>query len=124
VTLEATWDSAEFIKASIANVESATWWAAAGGVCPALLPAQLSSTLIIGVAIPVSVIATFALMYFNGFTLNTVSFGGLALGVGMLVDNSIVVLENIFRHREEGQSNMQAAIRAPTKWPWRSPPPP
>ena len=48
-------------------------------------------------------ISTFALMYFNGFTLNTVSFGGLALGVGMLVDNAIVVLENIFRHREEGK---------------------
>ncbi|MGE0434725.1 MAG: efflux RND transporter permease subunit, partial [Planctomycetota bacterium] len=72
---------------------------------------SLSSTLVIGVAIPISVIATFALMYFNGFTLNTVSFGGLALGVGMLVDNAIVVLESITRCREEGDSPMGAAIR-------------
>ncbi len=49
-------------------------------------------------------------MYYNDFTLNTVSFGGLALGVGMLVDNAIVVLENIFRHREAGQSRIDAAI--------------
>jgi len=111
VTLEATWDSADFIRSSIRNVQSATL--VGGGLAVFVLLFFLrsfSSTLIIGAAIPVSVIATFALMYFNGFTLNTVSFGGLALGVGMLVDNSIVVLENIFRHREEGQSVMQAAI--------------
>jgi HAE1 family hydrophobic/amphiphilic exporter-1 len=56
------------------------------------------------------VIATFALMYFYGFTLNTLSFGGLALGVGMLVDNAIVVLENIFRHREGGKPGKEAAV--------------
>ncbi len=67
--------------------------------------------MIIGIAIPVSVITTFALMYFNGITLNTISFGGLALGVGMLVDNAIVVLENIFRHRENGMSMFQAAVK-------------
>ncbi len=111
VTLEATWDSAQFIRASIANVQNATLVGAGLAVFVLLFFLRsFSSTLIIGAAIPVSVIATFALMYFNGFTLNTVSFGGLALGVGMLVDNSIVVLENIFRHREEGQSNMRAAI--------------
>lgn len=111
VTLEATWDSADFIRSSIRNVESATVIGAGLAVFVLLFFLRsFSSTLIIGTAIPVSVIATFALMYFNGFTLNTVSFGGLALGVGMLVDNSIVVLENIFRHREEGQSIMQAAI--------------
>ncbi len=111
VTLEATWDSADFIRASIRNVESAT---VVGGSLAVLVLLfflrSISATLIIGVAIPVSVIATFALMYFNGFTLNTVSFGGLALGVGMLVDNSIVVLENIFRHREEGLAPRQAAV--------------
>jgi len=111
VTLERTWDSAEFIRASIRNVETAT---AVGGSLAILILLlflrSLSSTMIIGVAIPISVISTFALMYFNGFTLNTVSFGGLALGVGMLVDNSIVVLENIYRHREDGQSRLQAAV--------------
>jgi len=111
VTLERTWDSAEFIRSSIRNVETAT---AVGGSLAILILLlflrSLSSTLIIGTAIPISVVATFALMYFNGFTLNTVSFGGLALGVGMLVDNSIVVLENIYRHREDGQSRLQAAV--------------
>ncbi len=50
------------------------------------------------------------LIHFGGFTMNLMTLGGLALGVGMLVDNAIVVLENIFRHREEGKSPMEAAI--------------
>jgi HAE1 family hydrophobic/amphiphilic exporter-1 len=66
--------------------------------------------LIIGVAIPVSVIGTFAVMHIAGFTLNTVSFGGLALGVGMLVDNAIVVLESIFQQRERGLRPVEAAV--------------
>lgn len=111
VTVEATWDSATFIRASIQNVQTAT--VVGGSLAIAVLLIFLrsfSATLIIGIAIPVSVISTFALMYFNGFTLNIVSFGGLALGVGMLLDNSIVVLENIFRHRENGASRVDAAV--------------
>ena len=111
VTVEATWDSATFIRASIQNVQMAT--VVGGSLAIAVLLIFLRSftaTLIIGIAIPVSVISTFALMYFNGFTLNIVSFGGLALGVGMLLDNSIVVLENIFRHRENGASMIDAAV--------------
>jgi hydrophobic/amphiphilic exporter-1 (mainly G- bacteria), HAE1 family len=65
---------------------------------------------IVAISIPIAVISTFGLMYFNDFTLNTMSFGGLALGVGMLVDNAIVVLENVFRHREAGRSLTDAAI--------------
>ena len=61
------------------------------------------STLIICTSIPISVIGTFALLYFGGYTLNTMTFGGLALGVGMIVDAAIVVLENTFRHMEHGQ---------------------
>ncbi|MCB1018472.1 MAG: efflux RND transporter permease subunit [Acidobacteria bacterium] len=111
VKLEATWDSATFIRASIHNVQtSAVVGAGLAIVVLLFFLGSFSSTLVIGVAIPISVIATFALMFFNGFTLNTVSFGGLALGVGMLVDNSIVVLENIFRHREEGLSMKEAAL--------------
>ncbi|MCL1818179.1 MAG: efflux RND transporter permease subunit, partial [Spirochaetaceae bacterium] len=72
---------------------------------------NVPSTIVIAVTIPISIIATFALMYFNNFTVNMMSLGGLALGVGMLVDNSIVVLENIYRLREEeGASARQAAI--------------
>jgi HAE1 family hydrophobic/amphiphilic exporter-1 len=111
VTLESTWDSATFIKASIDNVKTSALVGSGLAVVVLLFfLGSFSSTLVIGVAIPISVIATFALMFFNGFTLNTVSFGGLALGVGMLVDNSIVVLENIFRHREEGLSMTEAAM--------------
>jgi len=72
---------------------------------------RLRVTLIVSVAIPISVIATFNLMYFNGLSLNLMTLGGLALGAGMLVDNAIVVIENIFRHIEEGTSIRQAAIR-------------
>jgi HAE1 family hydrophobic/amphiphilic exporter-1 len=58
----------------------------------------------------VSVIGTFALLYFNGYTLNTMTFGGLALGIGMIVDASIVVIENTFRHMEHGKDRLQASI--------------
>lgn len=68
-------------------------------------------TLIIGVTIPVSIIATFAPMYMWDVSLNIISLGGLALGVGMLVDNSIVVLESIFRCREEGDELVDAVVR-------------
>jgi HAE1 family hydrophobic/amphiphilic exporter-1 len=70
---------------------------------------NLRTTSIIGVAIPISIVVTFAILYFSDMTLNIVSMGGLALGVGMLVDNSIVVLENIYRHRQEGKSRAIAA---------------
>jgi hydrophobic/amphiphilic exporter-1 (mainly G- bacteria), HAE1 family len=67
------------------------------------------STLIIGLAIPISVITTFVLVHFAGLTLNMLSLGGLALGVGMLVDNAIVVLESIFRFRQDGYGATEAA---------------
>lgn len=70
---------------------------------------NIRSTVIIGAAIPISIIATFNLIYFSGLTLNLMSLGGLALGVGMLVDNSIVVLENIFRFRQRGLDRIEAA---------------
>ncbi len=69
-----------------------------------------ASTAVIAISLPSSIIVTFLLMYFSKMTLNMLSFGGLALGVGMLVDNSIVVIENIFRHREKGESPMHASI--------------
>lgn len=72
---------------------------------------RIGITVIISVAIPISIIATFNLMYFNGLTLNVMTLGGLALGAGMLVDNAIVVVESIFRKREEGLSVIDAAIQ-------------
>jgi HAE1 family hydrophobic/amphiphilic exporter-1 len=71
---------------------------------------DIRATAIIFTSIPVSVIGTFALLYFNGYTLNTMTFGGLALGIGMIVDASIVVIENTFRHMEHGKDRMQASI--------------
>lgn len=71
---------------------------------------DIKPTLIVGLAIPISVVAAFMLMYFTNVTLNLISMGGLALGIGMLVDNSVVVIENIFRMIGEGKSKKEAAI--------------
>jgi HAE1 family hydrophobic/amphiphilic exporter-1 len=71
---------------------------------------RIGVTTIVSFAIPISVIATFNLMYFNGLSLNIMTLGGLALGAGMLVDNAIVVMENIFRNMENGLSVKEAAI--------------
>ena len=71
---------------------------------------NVRSTLIVGLSIPVSVIATFILLYYNGSTLNIITLGGLALGIGRIIDDSIVVFENVYRHRSEGISPVEAAI--------------
>ncbi len=71
---------------------------------------RMGTTLIVSMAIPFSIIATFNLMYFNDLTINIMTLGGLALGAGMLVDNAIVVIENIFRHHEGGASVKDAAV--------------
>ena len=73
------------------------------------------ATTIVGIAIPVSVIGTFLLMYTNDISLNIMSLGGIALAVGMLVDNSIVVLENIVRKKEQGQGVVEAAQNGTTE---------
>ena len=104
-------DSSEFIQRSIRNVGQAALY---GGLLAMVVLLfflrNIRSTAIIATAIPVSIVATFGLMYFSGFTLNIMTLGGLALGIGMLVDNSIVVLENIYRLREEGQGRLEAAV--------------
>ncbi len=71
---------------------------------------RFGTTLIVSIAIPISIIATFNLMYFNHLTINIMTLGGLALGAGMLVDNAIVVMENIFRNHENGMSVKDSAI--------------
>ncbi len=110
VQVVSIYDTSEFIERSVANVRDAALYGSLLAVVVLLLFLRnFRTTVIIGISIPISVIATFGLMYFYGFTLNTVSFGGLALGVGILVDNAIVVLENIFRHRQEGQGKQEAA---------------
>ena len=71
---------------------------------------DIRPTLVIAVSIPISVIFAVVLMYFSGVTLNLISLSGLALGIGMLVDNSIVVIENVYRMRNEGLSARKAAV--------------
>ena len=104
-------DTSDYIQRSITNVGTIILY---GGVLAIgvllLFLRNIPSTAVIATTIPISVVATFALMYFNGFTLNLMTLGGLALGVGMLVDNAIVVLENIYRHRESGKDAKSSAI--------------
>ena len=104
-------DSSEYIRRSIRNVGTA---AALGGLFTVLVLLfflrSASSSAIIATAIPISIITTFALMYFTGYTLNIMSLGGIALGIGMLVDSSIVVIENIYRQRESGLGRREAAM--------------
>ena len=104
-------DQSKFIDRSINAVKEAVYLGAFLVVAIIFIFLRdIRSTIIICVSIPISIIGTFALLYFAGYTLNTMTFGGLALGVGMIVDASIVVLENTYRHMEMGKSRMQAAI--------------
>lgn len=112
VELKIISDQAEFITMAMGNLRSA----ALGGGLLAMLVLyfflkRFGPTFIVGLAIPISVITTFAAMYLFDVTLNIMSLGGLALGVGMLVDNAIVVLESIARCREEGDAPRAAALR-------------
>jgi len=104
-------DQAKYVKNSIYNVaESALMGCLLSVLVIFLFLRNLASTLIIAISIPTSIIATFMLMYFGGLTMNILSLGGLAVAVGMLVDDSIVVLENIYRLREDGYTAEDAAI--------------
>ena len=111
ITLQVLDDQSKFIQRAIGNVQE---HAMIGGLLVIaiifLFLRDIKSTLIICTSIPVSVIGTFALLYFGGYTLNTLTFGGLALGIGMIVDAAIVVLENTYRHLEMGKDRMTAAI--------------
>ncbi len=104
-----------FIELSIQNVARSVLYG--GGLAILILLfflRNVRSTLVISLSIPISIVATFALVYFGGLTINLMTLGGLALGVGMMVDSSIVVLENIFRLRDEegDQSENAAAVGA------------
>jgi HAE1 family hydrophobic/amphiphilic exporter-1 len=108
--LEKIYDQSIFISSAVNEVKNA---GIIGGILAILVLyfflRNFWSTVIISVSIPVSIIATFNLMYGNDITLNIMSLGGIALGIGMLVDNSIVVLENIARHKSMGKSVLKAA---------------
>ncbi len=105
-----TYDQSKFIASAINDVTTAAIF---GGILAIIVLygflRDSRATSIIAVAIPVSIVGTFLLMYANEVSLNIMSLGGVALAVGMLVDNAIVVLENIFRKREQGEDILEAA---------------
>mgnify|MGYP000850493664 FL=1 len=109
--LQLVYDQSRFIASAIDEVKSA---AIIGGLLAMLVLylflKNIWSTLIISISIPVSIIATFNLMYGNDISLNIMSLGGIALAIGLLVDNSIVVLENIAQHKTKTKNFKQAAI--------------
>ena len=110
--IKVAYDQSMFINAAIREVKSAAMWGIFWAVLVLLLfLRRLVPTMIIFVAIPLSIVATFNLMYFSGLSLNIMTLGGLALGAGMLVDNAIVVLENIFRRQQMGEDRRTAAER-------------
>lgn len=111
-TLQVLSDQSVFIRNSINEVQSNALF---GGLIAItvlfLFLRNLTQTIIVSLCIPISILATFAPMQMSGVTLNIISLGGLALGVGNLVDNAIVVLESIFRCREEGDDPVTAVVR-------------
>jgi HAE1 family hydrophobic/amphiphilic exporter-1 len=109
--LRLLFDRAKFIRLSIAQVEQS---AVLGG-CIAIFVLlfflrSIRPTTIVALAIPLAVAATFILLFVAKISLNWMSLSGMALGIGMLVDNSVVVLENIFRHRQQGTERKRAAV--------------
>ena len=112
VNIDVIIDNSTFIEDSIHEVTVNIYY---GGLLAVLVIffflADYRTTIISGIAIPVSIIATFTLMNALGFTLNMISMLALAIGVGLLIDDAIVVIENIYRRLEEGETPMQAAFR-------------
>ncbi len=109
--LKVVMDQSDFINRAIGNVASS---ALIGGFLAVVILfiflRSFRSTIIIGLSMPISIIATGILLYFNDITLNMMTLGGITLGIGMLVDNSVVVLENIYRFVQEGHDRTEAAI--------------
>jgi len=113
VKLGVSFDQSIYIRQSIKNLmEQALHGSILAAAVILIFLRSLTSTLIIAVAIPLSILVTFILLYFTGQTLNVFTMGGLALGIGRLVDDSIVELENIQRHLNTGQSRWQAVLEA------------
>lgn len=103
-------DTADYIKDSIHNVITTAFQSAIIAVLVLFMFLRSPITaLIIGISIPTSILATFGLMYMTGMTMNIISMGGVTIGIGMLVDNSVVVLDNIYKYWERGYSPKESA---------------
>lgn len=111
ISLDIFYNSAEHIKKVIFSVVDSAYSGAVLALCIILLFLRnFRATIIIGITIPIAIILTFCLMYFANISLNVMSLSGLALSVGMLVDCSIVVIENIYRYRQKGAKLISSAI--------------
>lgn len=111
LSIVTVFNQADYINQSIDNLKSTAFMGAILAVIILLVFLRsFKTTLVIALSIPISIITTFVLLYFAGITLNMMTIGGLALGIGMLVDNSIVVLENIYRHRSLGMDRITASV--------------
>ncbi|NBC01908.1 MAG: MMPL family transporter [Bacteroidetes bacterium] len=116
VNLTVISDQSTFIQQSIDNVQSAAIWGSLLAIFVLYFFLRNgSTTFIIALSIPISLIATFGLLYFGNLSLNMMTFGGLALGIGLIVDNAIVVLENIIRQREEKEADLDEAAAVGTR---------
>jgi len=105
------YDGSTFVKVAVDNLKDTAIEGALLAVAVIyLFLGSINSTLVIALSIPISIITTFLLMYFAGLTINMITLTGLILGIGRIVDDSIVVLENVFRHREMGKNPFQAAV--------------
>ena len=111
IKYEVLFNSADNVNKAIKGVLDTAWQGGLFAVIILMLYLwNVRTVLIIAVSIPMSIIVTFTLMYFFGTTLNIISLSGLVLGIGMMVDNSIVVLENIFFYRNNGYGKYSSAI--------------
>ncbi|MGX9462121.1 efflux RND transporter permease subunit [Shewanella sp. A14] len=109
--LNIIYDQSEFIESAVNEVTSAALFGSLLAMLVIyLFLRDIIATLIISISIPFSVIATFNMMYFADISLNIMSLGGIALAIGLLVDNAIVVLENIDRYKAQGMSKIEAAV--------------
>lgn len=112
ISIEPIFDQSLYINQSIRTVAiNMLIGSILAGLVLFMFLRNIKSTLIVVFSIPLSIVATFILMYFSNQTLNLLTLGGLALGVGMMVDNAIVIIENIYRYRQNGNSMKESAVK-------------
>jgi HAE1 family hydrophobic/amphiphilic exporter-1 len=110
IQIISVWDTSKLIRDSVNRLQETAFWGGAIAFLVLLLFLwNLRTTLTLAISIPFAIITTFIALYFTNYTLNLITLSGLALSIGMILDNSIVVLENIFRHLQEGKERKEAA---------------
>src|SRR5699024_3833650 len=109
-------DTSDFIEESVSSVTQTLRIGGVSAVCMLLLFLKsVRAMIVIALSIPIAIVSSFSLMYFTGETLNGLTLCGLALGLGMMVDSSIVILENIYSYRQKGYNLVDSAIKGATE---------